>query len=782
MKKNLFLAALAAVAFTACSDDYADAPPVVTPNPEVKEIPIVFNSSSSTHTRADYTDAVAADMLGHHFVVTGYKGSQTKWNPDDNKIVYDNFLVEWRKNTANTTESNTNNWEYVGVTPIKHATDNGVTQQAIKYWDYTQSQYDFIAWSTGNIPVVYDATDYTAGVNVLVSAIDPTTAVGETGTAFTIQGSASDLSQCYIADLVTVGKSDFGKPVTLAFRSLGTKVRIGIYETIPGYSVRDVEFYSAARSDDATPAAARLFTTTANEIFTQGTYTVFYKTVDKTSDADNNQAHIRFSGVGGQRSVVDWGSMNYTIAEDAEKTTGAVYLGRSSNTVTFAGNADNNYYEFYLPNEAGTNLNLRVNFTLESIDGTGEVIKVYGATAQVPSVYAKWQPGFAYTYIFKISDKTNGYTGSNYDPTNPDPPTPDPNNPAGLYPITFDAVVVNSEEAGHSQETITTVTVPSITTYQKGSAVVNADEYTNNGNNIYVTVNENDDLVAFTAANAALFTIPEGFTEADVVDAMQMQDDMNTDENGIQGRSLLYLQKYGNELVDHIEYGADGNSITVGTNKAMSFSPAAGSTFAFVYTKTAPTATTPKYEECDFGAVDRNYLYRYAYKDATAGDVQKGVTYFENETSGKSDVFLGQNVGNLMLRTGEGTPESPYVYTKASGYAVTGATYCYGTSNKVAHNVAFGSPSTQGLYEASGDTYVATTDAAPVVGKAYYFKETDGTYTFCVMLPQQADGLKVLDTTNYVKVTETAPVAGQTYFDKYFQNDGVYYTKVIKVQ
>ena len=96
--------------------------------------------------------------------------------------------------------------------------------------------------------------------------------------------------------------------------------------------------------------------------------------------------------------------------------------------------------------------------------------------------------------------------------------------------------------------------------------------------------------------------------------------------------------------------------------------------------------------------------------------------------------------------------------------------------------MAFGSPSTQGLYEASGDTYVATTDAAPVVGKAYYFKETDGTYTFCVMLPQQADGLKVLDTTNYVKVTETAPVAGQTYFDKYFQNDGVYYTKVIKVQ
>ena len=789
MKKNLFLVALAALAFAACSDDLAEAPPVVTPAPEARQVPIEFNSSSSsTITRSNYTGEVAADMLGHHFVVTGYKGSQTLWNASDNSKVFDNFLVEWRENSAYTTESNTRNWEYVGLAPIKHATDNGVTRQAVKYWDYTKSQYDFIAWSTGNVPVAYDATDYLPGSNVLVSSINPATAFGATGKAFTMQGRAADLSQCYIADLVTVTKAsgNYGKPVTLTFRSLGTKVRIGIYETIPGYSVRDVEFYSAARSNDAQASRAKLFTTTANDIFTEGTYTVYYNTVDNTASEDNNQAHISFVGTGTQETVVDWGSMNYSIAEDAEKTTGAVFLGRSSNTATFAGDPEKNYYEFYLPNELGTNLNLRVNYTLEAIDGTGEIIHVYGATAQIPAVYAQWQPGFAYTYLFKISDKTNGYTGSAYDPTNPD--IVDPLNPAGLYPITFDAVVVNSEDPGSTQETITTVTVPSITTYQKGSAVVNNDEYRATSD-IFITVSDGDALQDLST-KGALYMIPEGYTEADVIDAMQMQDEYNRWSGGFLARNGMTVNNAYSWPVDQVEFGADGNAIPVGTNKARRFAPTSGTTYAFVYTKTAPTSDpTPKYVECNWWSLPVGALYRYAYQNATAGDVQEGVAYFASETSGQIDVFLGQNVKGLKVRTGEGTAASPYVYTEASGYAVSGTTanptvYCYGVTNKVAHNVAHGNPTAQGLYEASGDSYVATSDTAPVVGKAYYYKETDGTYTFCVMLPEQADGYKVLNKASYVHVpsTEPIPLTGVTYFDRYDQNDGEYYAKIIKVQ
>ena len=59
-------------------------------------------------------------------------------------------------------------------------------------------------------------------------------------------------------------------------------------------------------------------------------------------------------------------------------------------------------------------------------------------------------------------------------------------------------------------------------------------------------------------------------------------------------------------------------------------------------------------------------------------------------------------------------------------------------------------------------------------------RERNGKY--CVILPQQTNAWYELDTNTYVKATETAEVVGQTYFDKYTQNDGVYYTKVIKVQ
>ena len=357
MKKNLFLMAMAAVAFAACSDDFADAPPVVTPvDEDAFEKPILFSSASNGGmTRATIGGAAAADSLGGTFVVSGYKGPQTKWNDANNKIVFDNFEVDWEENTANTTASNTSNWEYVGKGVIKHAEDNGITQQTIKYWDYTQAQYDFIAWSTGKRTAIYSGTP--SDGQVLVSAITPKKAFGEydedatpenNPIAYSFTGKAIDLSQCYIADLVTVKKSsgNYGKPVVLTFRSLGTKVRIGIYETIPGYSVKNVEFYSAAASNDASPLGAMLFTTTDNKIYTEGTYTVYYPTVDKQStdpdatdgsySADNNQAHIAFSPKTGvdQTTTVKWGALNYTIAEDAEKTDGAVFLGRSSNTAS----------------------------------------------------------------------------------------------------------------------------------------------------------------------------------------------------------------------------------------------------------------------------------------------------------------------------------------------------------------------------------------------------------------------------------------------------------------
>ena len=770
MKKfQLIIAAALGIFIAACSSDSLIEETVVDPTVEEQGAPITFGTIKNAMTRANITGAAAADLLGKKFVVAGKKGSTTAANGN---IVFQNYLVEYVENTANTTESNSTNWEYVGKGLIKHASDNGITSQTIKYWDYSQPQYDFIAWSTGNKTAIYEGNP-TAG-QVLVSAIQPNNA---TTAAYTFTGSAADLSNCYVSDLVTVKKADYDKTVVLTFRQLGTKVRMAIYETIPGYSVRNVKFYTKGGTltdrDTEIVNQATLFTTTANDIFTNGTYTVKFPTVDNTASADNNQAHVTFAGSGDQSTVINWGTMNYTIAEEGEQTAGKVFIGRSSNTASFAGNEADNYYTTYLPNEGGTNLNLRVDFTLESIDGSGEVIEVKNAKAQVPSIYTAWKPGFAYTYLFKISDKTNGRTGV-YDPTKADDATVN-SDPAGLYPITFDAVVVNAEEDA-TQETITTIMTPSITSYQKASTVVNADEYTANGNDIFVTVNEGDALVTLTG-KAALYIIPAGKTEADVVDALQMQDD-DAAAGTSQGRSGLVLTEATSALTDKVEFGADGNAITVATDQALRFTPATATTYAFVYTKTAATAANDvvKYQAqnwANFAAGQTKY--RYDYKAPTTTDAQKGVKYF-SETGGvytMETAFIGQGVGNLYLDA-TGT-------TIASGYAATGTTYYYTTNNgmsyQAATNIAYEDFATATLYTDPACT-TAKTETTPVDGRAYY----DAAGKYCVILPQQTTGWKELDTNTYVVATETAEVVGQTYFDKYVKNDGEYYTKVIKVQ
>lgn len=841
MKKNLLIiAAIASATLVSCSsDEFGGEENYPIP---VQDAPIAFGSYFKAMTRADVEGAEAAALLGNTFVVSGYKGDQTLFVKDEptsdtepakSNIVFDNYKVVWQENTANTTESNSENWEYVGVTPIQHATDAGITAQKIKYWDYSQKQYDFIAWSTGKKTAIYTGTP--AAGEVLVSTITPATATGvpaaneDAKVAYTFTGSAADLQDCYIADLVTVKKGDkYGKPVTLKFRQLGTKVRIALYETVPGYSVKNVQFYSAAASDDANAATAKLFTTTENDIFTNGTYTVYFPTVDSPNDADNNQAHVSFVGTGDQSTIINWNAVNYTIAEDGEKSTDAIYLGRTSNTASFAGDPEKNYYKIFLPNQTGTNLNLRVNYTLESTDGSGEVINVKGATAQVPSIYTQWKPGYAYTYLFKISDKTNGHTGV-YDPTKPDDTSVN-SDPVGLYPITFDAVVVNAEEDA-TQETITLVSTPSITTYQKGSNVVNNNEYEAATGNIFVTVNdgeisyevvttpadgqplaglytesggvytpcgandvsdgtgtyyrmkpivENGTLATLTG-KAALYTLSEDKTEAEVIDALSMQDD-GAAANTIKGRNGLVLTEAEFTLTNSVEYGADGNAISVGTDQALRFTPAAG-TYAFVYEKTPATKTKKIYQPVSVDAGDLVAgLYRGGLQYADAGDVEKGVVYFTSSTSGKVTVFLGQTVSNLYLDDHG---------TIASGYAKTGTTYYYttdgGQSYKAAKPVAYADFESTTLYTDAACT-TEKQETTPTDGQAYYYKDAStGDISYCVIYPQRTETagarLMVYKPGTYweCKNTETA-IDGMLYYDMYEKNDGVRYAKVIKVQ
>ncbi len=593
--KKYFLIAVTAFALASCSSDaYLGDNVEETKTSATNEIKFSFagsNFQKDTHVGAD-----AAGLLNKKFIVGGYKGAGTVVA---GTTVFDNYLVEWTQNTAATTASNTSDWEYVGKTAPVVSGITGKTQ-SIKYWDYSAAQYDFIAYSVGsNTLVAGDATP--AANEVAVATIAPSTATASATGAYTMKGTAEDLTECYIADMVTHYKSVTGQPkyqdeVQLTFRSLGTKVRVALYETVPGYSVKDVEFYHDAttklNADISGNTSATLFTTgdaAANKFFPNGTMTVYFPNVgsSKVDNSDYNKAHVVFAGSGTAVQTKDFGALtaNYTGKQYNETSASNVYLKRSSSTPTYAG-ATSPYYQTVLPNETGTILQLRVNYTLESIDGSGETIKVYGATAYVPQIYATWKPNYAYTYIFKISDNTNGWTSTANAVTNSDP--------AGLYPITFDAVVTEVQDG--TQSTITTVASPSITTYQKGHDV-SKDEYSAATGKIYVQVMADGTLKSDLDTKGKLYSVTardgKTITEADVMDALNIQSASTT--STITGRNGWVLTDAStaasvSATITAIP-GADGNDITVATKTAAEFTPSKG-TYAYVYDTGTDNADT----------------------------------------------------------------------------------------------------------------------------------------------------------------------------------------------
>lgn len=584
MKKFLYLAAAITVMASCTSDNLVDAPNTAQKG---ESGAIVFGSTYKGMTRADHTGSEAAALLKNNFVVEGVKG-----NGSSQEVVFDHYNVNWVNNTANTTTSNSSDWEYVAQTKHDHAT---ISAQSIKFWDFATTQYDFIAYSKGTAKAVY--TGNPAADEVLYTKITPASLATS---AYTVKGKAAELAKIYIADLVTayrdpIATTDYNKEVEFKFRSLSAKVRVALYETVPGYSVKDVVFYTA-ESTPATDGKAHLYTTDSDVFNEEGTYTVYYPTVgsDNKSNTDYNKAHVKFTAeASGTKQDKTFGALDLTntaVDKEVAEATGKVYLGRTSSKATYAGvntTENPNYYTIVIPNETGAVLNLKVDYTLLSTDGSGEVINVKGAKAQVPKVYGAWKSGYAYTYIFKISQNTNGWT-------NPSA------GPAGLYPITFDATVVETEDG--IQETITTVATPSITTYAKGKVVVDKDEYTT-GSNIYAVVENGTALTVGTNAN--LYTVT--LTDTDDTDAFdkpaQTINEASVANALAQGGTVTDANKWqlkvtaASGLTAVTEIAAtdspNGNAITVNGAK---FTPSAAGIYAFEYIDTTVTPSKKYYK------------------------------------------------------------------------------------------------------------------------------------------------------------------------------------------
>ena len=451
---------------------------------------ITFGGETGKILRANSEGGVAAELLGNNFVVVGFKGNNTTAANNEN-YAFDHYNVNYVDGTANTTESNTKNWEYVNQDMnVKGATGSlaqgGAKQQTIKYWDHSCKSYDFIAFSMGKGYTEASATNYATP-----TAVDKANLATA---AYTLKGDVNTLGECYISDMTTVQEANYDKKaVAMSFRHLTSKVRIALYETVPGYVISDVKFYDVANGGTSSENGT-LYGTFNNN----GTLTVYFPTTgtDNVGNKDYNKAHVKFEAATTEGTVTkkEFGRVKYNNQEENEIPAGTTYLSQNAATPSYCGAAAN-YYQTVLPAEGNSQpVNLRIDYKLTATDGTGEVINVKGATATVPAKYTEWKSGYAYTYIFKISQNTNGSTGGTS---------------TGLTAISFDAVVID-DEANGLQETITTVSKPSITTYgfKDNKVTTDGNEYVN-GTDIYATVHvpATGTEAAKTAAPQKLYTV-----------------------------------------------------------------------------------------------------------------------------------------------------------------------------------------------------------------------------------------------------------------------------------
>ena len=552
---------------------------------------ITFGFDVPMPTRA--AGAAAATKLNDQFIVWGEKNEtdKTEATVASGNLVFPNYKVTYTANTAYTSTSNTKDWEYVGLAygaekanvKIK---ENAVTEdaQTIKYWDYNATSYTFTAVSALPADI--------SGAKVIINKV----AAGSTdqydkGYTITVTDMA-DLSSLYFADRVNIEKTatydrtqtnKYGGNVTFTFRNGVSKVRVGLYETIPGYDVKIKKFYYDSDAD-AADAAKPAFSDMTDESTTNfvasvpsvspdvansktsvaGTFTVKYYEKNSANDAAgiSNHPTISFepSSISDSKQYITLGT----------QITAATKLGETSTAATYdtADGADADvepHYTTVFPQETNNkNMKLKVDYQLKNTI-TGETIDITGKTAEVPAKYLQWKPNYKYTYLFKINDND-------------------------LYPITFDAVTIEAEDG--TVEYITTVSEPSITTYVKGSAVTTNNEYTA-GEKVYATVMDGSSLATLSATNMKLYTVTTTdatnfpITEASVAEAIAEYPIMSSaEQTAAKIKVTASSFNYGKTVV-----AEDGSTVEMhATNNVVAdFTTVTGKVYAIEYIKTPAT-------------------------------------------------------------------------------------------------------------------------------------------------------------------------------------------------
>lgn len=345
---------LMALCLYSCAGSGQEEPDVPTQPEEPKEVSISFGGNSGTWQDAPTTRAnkeTGLETISKTFKVWGYKTTGGNYTSgfDQSQNVMNGYTVNWTQQTANTTSSNTADWEYVGI-----------ANQTIKYWDYSATSYRFFAYS---IP--------TAAGNITAPSFSgPLTTEGSTNLhasfsiPFNYDKDATNVSTPYISDLWMSDNQNFenrkyGACVKLTFAPIITKVRFKFnYQAESQVSITNISF----RNVNNAPSP------------TSGNIIITYPITGM-----DTQASYIWETTGTETEPI-----NFTIPYEEEGD-----LNHQTTTRK----------KWYFVPPLGDSKTTQQSAYIITADINGKK-----ATATVPAEFMQWKAGYQYTYIFKITE------------------------------------------------------------------------------------------------------------------------------------------------------------------------------------------------------------------------------------------------------------------------------------------------------------------------------------------------------------------------------------------
>ena len=340
----------------------------VEPTPKTGEESVITFMGNLADDKEETRAATPLKDLKQQFQVWGYKndaieeGATTPYNYTSYQMVMPNYIVNYGANTAYTTTSNTDGWEYVGQG----------TDQTIKYWDMNARAYRFFGYTQGTAtsPATPDAVTVSGGT---MTDVPTGTTVTFSSTVNASTDETFDAAPYFTRLWFSTGNITdyptrlFGRPVQLEFLKPFARVRF-MFTFVEGLSfgreaLKNIKFHP---------------TTAGDKIATAGTVTVSYP----LKGTETKESWTTASTTGIDQFEIDYYETPATLPP--------YYTPGSAATAW-----PNTPEKWYTVLPAAT----QGSYTLEV-----SIISKDIKSIVIPAEYMSWEAGYEYTYKFKVTE------------------------------------------------------------------------------------------------------------------------------------------------------------------------------------------------------------------------------------------------------------------------------------------------------------------------------------------------------------------------------------------